>query len=86
MVQIENAIRYLWESLSNYTEKEEIPLRIYEKIEQNDYTSEEAFIDDLEEEEIAYLDTLLEKEIKYATQARDEVRAKELSIIYTLLF
>lgn len=83
---MDNSIRYLRESLSNYTEESEISSRIYEKIEENDYVSEEEFIEDLDENEIAYLDKLLAKEIRYATQAKDEIRAKELTEIYQLLF
>ncbi|MGM8213126.1 sporulation protein [Virgibacillus sp. W0430] len=86
MIYIDSSIRYLWESLSNHTEEDDMSLQIYKKIEQNNYETEEAFIEDLEEEEILYLDALLKKEIKYAAQAQDDKRKKELNEIYVLLF
>ncbi|MGM8365767.1 sporulation protein [Virgibacillus sp. W0181] len=86
MIKIKRSIRYLRESLSNYTEEDNISSRIYDKMEHNNYEDIEVFIEGLEEDEILYLDGFLEKEIKYAQQASDELRAQELTEIYSLLF
>ncbi len=80
------ALKYLYESVSNYIEDEPISESIYHKIENNTYENEEDFIEDLHEEEVEYLDMLLEREIGYAKRVDDEVRVKELNDIYELLF
>lgn len=80
------ALKYLYESVSNYIEDEPISESIYQKIENNKYENEEDFIEDLHEEEVEYLDMLLEREIGYAKRVDDEVRVKELNDIYELLF
>lgn len=82
---IANSLKYLLESLSNY-EEDELSQYIFEKIEQVDYEAEIDFVEDLEEEEIEYLDSLLEREIKYAKNVQDDIRVRELSEIYELLF
>lgn len=80
------ALKYLYESISNYIEEEPLSETIYQKIEQNKYETEEEFIEDLQENEIEHLDILLEREISYAQMADDDVRVKELHGIYELLF
>jgi len=80
------ALKYSYESISNYIEEEPLSEMIYQKIEQNKYVTEEEFIEDLQEEEIEHLDMLLEREISYAQMADDDVRVKELHDIYELLF
>ncbi|HLR16143.1 MAG TPA: sporulation protein [Bacillota bacterium] len=81
-----HALKYLYESISNYVDEDPISASIYKKMEEQEYIHEEAFIEDLEEEEIAHLDTLLAKEMMYARRAEDDVREKELHAIYEVLF
>lgn len=85
-IEVGHALKYLYESISNYIEEEPISEAIYQKIEKNKYETEEDFIEDLQEEEIEHLDMLLEREISYAKRVEDEVRVKELYDIYELLF
>lgn len=85
MFTIENSLKYLRESLSNYVDIEDISQRILTKLEAHDYDSEDEFIEELDEDEIEYLNHLLENEISYAHDAQDEVRVKELNDIYELL-
>lgn len=81
-----HAIKYLYESMSNYIEEDPLSEVIYHKIAINAYETEEDFIEDLHEEEIAYIEVLLEKEIDYARKSGDEKRTEELHDIYELLF
>lgn len=91
MARIENSLRYLKESFSNYLDEDDnenspICEQLLKKLEKNEYESENQFLNDLEEEEIEYLSFLLESEINYAHQAQDEIRLKELTEIYELMF
>lgn len=60
--------------------------QIVRKIESNKYENEEMFARDLSEEEMAYLNDILENELNYARNARDDVRTRELTEVFELLF
>lgn len=79
-------LRYLQESLSNYTEKYQSCQSIYDKLKQNDYQNEFEFVNDLDEAEMEVLDLVLKKEINYAKKEQDEKRSQELNEVYELLF
>ncbi len=81
-----HSLKYVQESLSNYIEDDPVSMKIYRKIEQESFESEEEFIEDLQEGEADYLDKLLAREIQYAKSVGDDVRERELSVIYELLF
>lgn len=81
-----HALKYLYESISNYIEEEPMSEAISKKIENNTFETEEDFIDALHEEEVEHLDMLLEREIGYAKKVDDEIRIQKLNDIYELLF
>lgn len=61
-------------------------MRLFNHLSDHTYENEEAFVETLESEDIEYLDALLEVEIRYAKQAQDEKRLKELTEVYEQLF
>ncbi|WP_053363769.1 sigma-G-dependent sporulation-specific acid-soluble spore protein CsgA [Bacillus sp. FJAT-27251] len=83
---MEQTIAYLREILANYTEKEDVSVRIYRKIEKGNYASEGALVHDLTFEESEYLNKILPWEIQYAKNEQDEQRAYQLNEVYELLF
>ncbi|SEN57029.1 hypothetical protein SAMN05192533_11563 [Mesobacillus persicus] len=83
---MEKTLAYLREILANYTEKDEISNRIYNKIEAGSYSSEGELVRDLTFEESEYLNGILPWEIKYAKNEQDEQRAYQLNEVYELLF
>ncbi len=82
---IDNTLKYLRESLSNYSENE-VCQHIIRKIEQNHYKSEKEFVDDLEEAEVAYLDNVLENELNYAKNVQNDERVQQLTEVFEILF
>ena len=85
MNKIDHTLEYLRESLSNYMDNE-MCQKIVSKIESNNYTGEGKFVKDLNEEEIQYLNDVLEQELKYAKNVQHDIRVKELTEVYELLF
>lgn len=85
MVTIDSTLAYLRESLSNYIENE-ICQQIIQKLESNNDSSEEKFIAQLDDEEMDYLDAVLENELDYARNVQNDVRVRELTEVYELLF
>lgn len=83
--KIDHTLEYLRESLSNYMDNE-MCQKIVSKIESNNYTGEGKFVKDLNEEEIQYLNDVLEQELKYAKNVQHDIRVKELTEVYELLF
>lgn len=81
---IDHTLGYLRETMSNYTD-EEFGRQIYKKLSNHHYKNEKEFVDELGEEETDYLDSVLEEELKYARQAQDEKRVKELNEVYERL-
>ncbi len=75
-------LAYLRETLSNYLNEHEICQRIYEKIMKASYKDEDAFVDDLSEDEMRYLNDILPDELNYAKEEQDEKRFNELNDIY----
>ncbi|WP_188392693.1 sporulation protein [Compostibacillus humi] len=82
---MDHTLKYLRESLSNYSENE-MCQQIIAKLEENQYSEEIEFVKDLSEEEISYLDQVLENELDYARNAQDEVRTKQLLEVFEQLF
>ncbi|MUK88836.1 sporulation protein [Ornithinibacillus sp. L9] len=82
---MDNTLLYLRESLANYIEND-LCKEIYRKIESNHYESEEEFIEDLDDKEMAYLDSLLERELNYAKNVGDDTRIDQLTEVFELLF
>lgn len=82
---IDNTLKYLQESLSNYSENE-VCQQILRKLSSGNYQSEGSFVDDLEDDEMIYLDNVLENELNYAKNVQNDVRVKELTEVYELLF
>jgi len=85
VVTIDSTLAYLRESLSNYIENE-ICQQIIQKLESNNDSSEEKFIAQLDDEEMDYLDAVLENELDYARNVQNDVRVRELTEVYELLF
>lgn len=75
-------LAYLRETLSNYINEHEISQRIYEKINKVSFNDEDAFVDDLSEDEMRYLNDILPDELSYAKEEQDEKRYNELNNIY----
>nr|WP_163971199.1 sporulation protein [Oceanobacillus halotolerans] len=82
---MDNTLNYLRESLSNYMEHD-LCQEIVEKIENHDYESEEEFVTALDDKEMEYLDSMLERELRYAKNVENDIRVKELTEVYELLF
>lgn len=85
MNKIDYTLDYLRESLSNYKESE-MCKQIVSKLESKSYTGECEFVKVLDEEEIQYLNDVLEQELKYAKNVQHDIRVKELTEVYELLF
>ncbi|MFC2947096.1 sporulation protein [Virgibacillus sediminis] len=85
MIPIDHTLNYLRESLSNYMDNE-MCQQIVRKMETNQYVSEGHFVKDLDEEEITYLNDVLENELDYAKGVQHDIRVKELTEVYELLF
>ncbi|HLO11673.1 MAG TPA: sigma-G-dependent sporulation-specific acid-soluble spore protein CsgA [Pseudoneobacillus sp.] len=83
---MDQTLGYLRETLSNYTEQHSVCQRIYEKVKQQKYTSEGAFVKALSAEEIDFLNKILPDEIQYAKDEQDQKRAHELNEVFELLF
>ncbi|MBM4761939.1 sigma-G-dependent sporulation-specific acid-soluble spore protein CsgA [Bacillus sp. B15-48] len=83
---MEKTLAYLREILANYTEKNDLSKKIYDKIEEGNYTSEGEFVRDLSFEESEYLNKILPWEINYANNEKDDERAYQLNEVYELLF
>ncbi|MBP1947425.1 sporulation protein [Virgibacillus litoralis] len=78
-------MNYLRESLANYSEND-MCQKIGKKLETEGYKNEVEFVRNLDEEEMAYLDSVLEKELAYARNVENDIRVKELTEVYELLF
>ncbi|GAB3061054.1 sporulation protein [Virgibacillus ainsalahensis] len=85
MNPIDYTLNYLRESLSNYMDNE-MCQQIVKKMEANHYVNEKYFVRDLGEEEMTYLNDVLENELSYAKDVQDDIRVKELTEVYELLF
>lgn len=85
MDNIDHTLDYLRESLSNYMENG-MCQHIVTKMETAHYKNEEQFVRNLTEEEMAYLNDVLENELDYAKNVENDVRVKELTEVYELLF
>jgi len=59
---------------------------ILAKIGEGPYTTEEAFVTELSDQEISYLNAVLRQELRYANQSEDRTRFNELNSIYELLY
>lgn len=82
---IDNTLNYLRESLANYSEND-MCQKIDKKLETEGYKNEGEFVRNLDEEEMAYLDSVLERELAYARNVENDIRVKELTEVYELLF
>lgn len=84
MIPIDHTLGYLRETMSNYDD-EEFGRQIYKKLVSQHYKNEKEFVEKLGEEETDYLNSILKEELKYARQAQDEKRLKELNEVYERL-
>ncbi|WP_439144721.1 sporulation protein [Virgibacillus salinus] len=82
---IDNTLNYLRESLANYSGND-MCQKIDKKLETEVYKNEVEFVRDLDEEEMAYLDSVLKNELAYARNVENDIRVKELTEVYELLF
>ena len=83
---MEQTLGYLRESLSNYTEEQQLANQIFKKLLSSEYDSEESFVRTLEGEEIEFLNKVLPDEINYAMEEQDFKRVHELNEVYELLY
>lgn len=84
---MEKTLAYLREIVSNYIEyHDDTPRHIYRKLTKKPYKSEEEFVRDLSQKEIAFLDQILPREMRYAMDERDFERMYQLNEVYELLF
>ncbi|MBO0962063.1 sigma-G-dependent sporulation-specific acid-soluble spore protein CsgA [Neobacillus sp. MM2021_6] len=83
---MDQTLRYLRETLSNYTEDYAEGRHLYMKLSEGAYASEASFVRDLGQKEIYFLNRMLPKEINYAKEEQDEKRAHELNEVFELLF
>ncbi|WP_188385589.1 sporulation protein [Ornithinibacillus halotolerans] len=82
---MDHTLHYLRESLSNY-EDHELSTTIYNKLTNNTYQNEKAFVDALDDKEMQYLEKILEREINYAENAQDPLRVEQLKEVYEQIF
>lgn len=71
--------------MSNY-EDDKRARKLFKRLSNQQYDNEDEFVESLESEDIQYLDSIMETEIRYAKQAQDEKRLKELNEVYEQLF
>lgn len=83
---MDKTIGYLREILSNYNDEHSDGRHIYQKLTEDHFTSEEAFVRHLSQKEINFLNKILPDEIAYAKEEQDHKRAFELNEVYELLF
>jgi Minor curli fiber component A len=83
---VDKTLGYLIEVISNYADEKKTSQTILTKVVNNQYGTEEAFVRDLNEEEIEFLNNVLPDEINYAMDNRDFKRVQELNEVYELLF
>ncbi|MBM7645708.1 hypothetical protein JOD45_001927 [Scopulibacillus daqui] len=76
---------YLKEALSNWADRDDRALNLFQKIDDHQFPNEEAFAEVLSEEEAQYLSGILRKEMAYAENEQDEVRFNELNHVYEQL-
>lgn len=82
---MDKTLGYLIESISNYGDENKTSRAILTKMMNNQYVSEEAFVRDLDEEEIEFLNKVLPDEINYAMDEKDFTRVNQLNEVYELL-
>ncbi|MEK5442104.1 MULTISPECIES: sigma-G-dependent sporulation-specific acid-soluble spore protein CsgA [Fredinandcohnia] len=82
---MDKTLGYLIESISNYGDENKTSRAILTKMINNQYASEEAFVRDLDEEEIEFLNKVLPEEINYAMDEKDFTRVHQLNEVYELL-
>jgi len=82
---VDKTLGYLIESISNYGNENKTSRAILTKMINNQYASEEAFVRDLDEEEIEFLNKVLPEEINYAMDEKDFTRVHQLNEVYELL-
>lgn len=82
---MDKTLGYLIESISNYGNENKTSRAILTKMINNQYASEEAFVRDLDEEEIEFLNKVLPEEINYAMDEKDFTRVHQLNEVYELL-
>ncbi len=83
---MEKTQAYLREIVSNYTESYPLSRKIYQRLDNGNYSSEGAFVKDLTAEEIEFLNKILPEAIEYAKNEFDEKRAHQLNEVYELLY
>jgi len=79
-------VGYLREFLSNYTDRSHVAQEIYSIIKEKDFTTEDSFVRELNEQHVSFLNGVLTEAINYARSEDDEERARQLNEIYELLF
>ncbi|WP_099351647.1 sigma-G-dependent sporulation-specific acid-soluble spore protein CsgA [Fredinandcohnia onubensis] len=82
---MDKTLGYLIESISNYGDENKTSRAILTKMINAQYASEEAFVRDLDEEEIEFLNKVLPEEINYAMDEKDFTRVHQLNEVYELL-
>jgi hypothetical protein len=84
-MKMEKTLGYLREALSNWTDKNEMADHIFSKLEKQEYKTEAAFIDDIEDDQLIYLTRILPHELKYAQEEDDQERYQALNKIYDMI-
>ncbi len=82
---VDHTLGYLRETLSNYTEDHSEARRIYEKLTNGKFKTEEAFVRSLNQKETDFLNSILHAEITHAREVQDDKRVYELNEVYELL-
>jgi len=82
---MDQTLGFLRETVSNYTDEQQLAISIYKKIESKEFSNEENFVRSLTEEEVSFLNNILPDEINYAMEEQDYKRVHELNDVYELL-
>lgn len=83
---MEQSLNYVREILSSHTENDAVGRRLYKRLSDHDFKSEQGFAWNLTQEESNYLNQILEEAIEYSRQEQDEERARQLNEVYEQLF
>lgn len=83
---MEQSLNYVREILSAHTENDAVGRRLYKRLSDHDFKSEQVFAWNLTQEESNYLNQILEEAIEYSRQEQDDERARQLNEVYEQLF
>jgi hypothetical protein len=83
---MDQSLQYLHEVLSNYTEDNRAIQDIDQRMVEQNFPSENSFVQNLTQEDVQILRQILDKEMHHANQSGDHERGYQLNEINELLY